>query len=97
MSDELDEEQDTSEPVSSPSSSATTTVSLSMSDVHDVSLALMEDFEEGDMDPHVCHAALALTLGRMAAPGMLELDAEIAFIQAIMEFTAVYFAEGTVQ
>lgn len=69
----------------------TTMVSLVMQDVHECSLGLFEYLERANPDTQVAAAGMVLTLGRMASPKVLEVDQEIEFIRAAMDFVAMWF------
>lgn len=66
-------------------------------DVHDLSLGILADLEENEIDCAHGAAAAGMTFGRLLSDHVMEQDEEIAFLEALFEWGGVYFAGGTVQ
>lgn len=70
-------------------------ISLEYEEVHDVSVDLLRFLEVEEVEVGTAVAALALSFGRLLSPVKpMADDAEIHFMQQIMEWAGMYFAEG---
>lgn len=69
-------------------------ITFDMEEVHELSVDYLSMLEEDGVKMGLGAVAAALSLGRLVCPRMLEPQEEMAFIQAIMEFAGMYFAEG---
>lgn len=69
-----------------------------MDDVHDLSVDIIEFLESEETTVPLAVAALVLSAGRLMNPreGALEVEEEIKFVQGMMEFATMFFADGTV-
>lgn len=65
-------------------------------DIQDCSLAILDYLEEENVEVDLAASALALTLGRVISPARLSPTEESAFLQAIVEWSGLYFCEGSV-
>lgn len=66
-----------------------------MAEIHEISVGLLEQLENEDVDLDSARVALAMSFGRMCAPElpMSESD-EVDFIGALMNFGTMYFVQG---
>lgn len=71
--------------------SSLTKVSVDAQEVHELSVELMHFLEESHAEVGTGIFALAMTLGRLVAPRILQEDEELEFIQNLMEYSGLYF------
>jgi hypothetical protein len=70
-------------------------VTVDMEDVHDMSVDILHAIDGEPLQ--IAVAATALTLGRLLSPvHPMEQEQEMAFIQAMVEYGRIFFADGTV-
>lgn len=67
-----------------------------MLDIHNLSLSVLSQLEDAEVEVPLGTVALALSFGRVASPVMLTGPQEIAWLEALMSFTTSYFHGGTV-
>jgi hypothetical protein len=73
-----------------------TKITVDMEEVHDMSVDLLEFFQQTDTNVGVGILALIMTVGRLMSPTVMEEDEEANFIQAVMEYCGMCFAGGMV-
>ena len=71
-------------------------VELDLSEVHQISMDMLDSMYEVGIPHHMMLAALGMSLGRLSVPRRLEESEEAAFINAVLQFTSAYFATGRV-
>ena len=68
-------------------------VEFDMEEVHGLSLDLLRSFEEGGVPINLGVVSLAMSLGRLMAPKPMTQEETARFIQGILEFGGMYFAD----
>ncbi len=71
-------------------------VSLDLTTVQNLSVTLLGLLDQAREDRHTCIAAVAMTLGRLTAPGFLDDGQDQRFVEDVMDWTLAYFPEGEV-
>ncbi len=71
-----------------------TQVEFDLEEVQGLSLDLLRLLEDTGCTIGEGVAASALSIGRLMAPSVLDGDAEIKFVQNLLEWTSMYFVPG---
>lgn len=75
---------------------AQVSIAVDMGEVHDISLDLLRSLEDAEVDLTTAAAALAMSLGRVLSPRVLEQEDEERFMQNMFEWASMYFTDGKV-
>ena len=70
---------------------------VNMEEVHEISLDLLRSLEDSGVEVNLARVAVAMTLGRLAAPEGTEQEEMVKYIQSVLEFSGMYFVSGTLQ
>jgi len=73
---------------------ASVRVSFDMDEIHELSLDLIHFLEQDDVEVGEAALAFALSLGRVLSPTPMEMEEQIAFTKAALEWAQCYFVQG---
>lgn len=71
-------------------------IEVSYGEVHNLSVDFLKHIQSSNTDGAVAAVAAILTAGRILSSEVLTEDAEVAYIQAAMDWLGLYFADGTI-
>ena len=69
-------------------------ITIGFKEAHDVSLAILASLSEEEVEQVTGMIGVALTLGRLSAPKVLTSEEEVAFTQALLDWTGMYWGNG---